>query len=576
MRLAVTRFRHGAALAALSALLLAGLSGVSRGDESRFSIVRIEPSSRQEAAFLLSAFDETHNHRDGYVELLLWPGDASRLEAAGFDYDVIVSDVWARDQRAREEAPARFVHFPGPDRTDYRHLLDYNTEMAQLAKDHPSLVRLLELPEPTLEGRTVYGVEIAAGVKNKVNDGRPVFYVDGIHHAREWPAGEYPMIFAHHLAERFGNDPRITSLLKALRVVIVPIVNPDGFDVSREGVVALNANVDSVTSLPLALAGQDAYWRKNRRSLTGVTIPAVNKNPDAYGVDPNRNYAFEWGMAGGSSDVEAMQDYRGTAPFSEPETKNIRALALSRHITGVVTNHTYGNTVLRAWGHTFDNPPDEKALKPIGDAMAKAMEGYVSQKGVQLYPTTGTTDDWIYAATGGFGFTYEHGAAFHPPYAGCSADCVEAEWAGVMEAFTIGAEAAAQPRHHGVLSGRVVDAAGRPVQATLTLTKKFKTPLGADNGTGEGFLQEKLQTRLVTDERGRFLWHVNPSTRPTVVAKNGRETYTLLVRAEGGATSLKIYVVRGRRLNLGTIRLTGEAVRSSTAYRQGARPAEPN
>ena len=38
--------------------------------------------------------------------------------------------------------------------------------------------------------------------------------------------------------------------------------------------------------------------------------------------------------------------------------------------------------------------------------MAK-QNGYFTQKGFELYDTTGTTEDWSYNATGGFGFTFE-------------------------------------------------------------------------------------------------------------------------------------------------------------------------
>ena len=38
-----------------------------------------------------------------------------------------------------------------------------------------------------------------------------------------------------------------------------------------------------------------------------------------------------------------------------------------------------------------------------------AQNGYSNWKGYQLYDTTGTTEDWSYFTTGGFGFTFEIG-----------------------------------------------------------------------------------------------------------------------------------------------------------------------
>ena len=44
-----------------------------------------------------------------------------------------------------------------------------------------------------------------------------------------------------------------------------------------------------------------------------------------------------------------------------------------------------------------------------------AENGYTSQKGYELYDTTGTTEDWSYSATGGFGFTFEIGCVEELP-----------------------------------------------------------------------------------------------------------------------------------------------------------------
>ena len=46
-----------------------------------------------------------------------------------------------------------------------------------------------------------------------------------------------------------------------------------------------------------------------------------------------------------------------------------------------------------------------------------AQNGYTSQHAWELYDTTGSTEDWSYNATGGFGYTFEIGPdEFHPPF----------------------------------------------------------------------------------------------------------------------------------------------------------------
>ncbi len=75
-------------------------------------------------------------------------------------------------------------------------------------------------------------IEIGRDVQ-AAEDGRPTFVLLGVHHAREWPSGELAMEFAYDLVKNYGSDPRITSLVNRSRVVVVPVVNVDGFELSR-------------------------------------------------------------------------------------------------------------------------------------------------------------------------------------------------------------------------------------------------------------------------------------------------------------------------------------------------------
>src|SRR5680860_1032428 len=72
---------------------------------------------------------------------------------------------------------------------------DYNDDIRELAAIRPSIAKRVELPHPSLDGKTIYGVEIGADVR-AAEDGRPVFLLMGVHHAREWPSGELAMEFA--------------------------------------------------------------------------------------------------------------------------------------------------------------------------------------------------------------------------------------------------------------------------------------------------------------------------------------------------------------------------------------------
>ena len=140
----------------------------------------------------------------------------------------------------------------------------------------------------------------------------------------------------------YGSDARSTRLVDSVRTIVVPLVNPDGFNVSRE---AQHSG---------AAAGvRRVRLRDEAQELPAVAGPAYASgscadNPAGgwSGVDPNRNYGGLWG-GGGASTVWYDATFRGSGPFSEPETQNIRELVSSREVTSLITNHTYSNLVLR-------------------------------------------------------------------------------------------------------------------------------------------------------------------------------------------------------------------------------------
>ncbi|MGH2710840.1 MAG: M14 family zinc carboxypeptidase [Actinomycetota bacterium] len=492
---------------------------------------------------LLAGFDDTHNvFDDGSIEILLWPGDLAKLRATGLRHEITVDDLVAHDRALAAKAPARSTTLePQPgERSDYRRLGDFKTDIDSLISRFPDKAKLVTLPNASLEGRTVYGIEIGNNVASR--DGRPVFYMDGVHHAREWPAAEMPIMWAHDLLESNGTDARITALMQNARFVVVPLVNPDGFHHSRESAV----QVEATGIVPPG--GIEGYWRKNRRSFTGVTIPVIQKNPDAYGVDPNRNYAHNWGGPGAANN-QYDQTSRGASAASEPETRNVGHVMRSYQVTACESSHTAGNLVLRPWGYTYDDPPDDELLLMLGDACGE-ITGYKSQKSIQLYITTGTMTDYGYGSFGSLAYTFEHsGSGFHPSYG----SSVPQMYGKCRDAFLLLAEAAANPAYHGVITGRVVNGSGAPVAGTINLHKEFATPLWP--GAGPDY-PEVIDTTMETKADGTFEYHTNPSTRPHIQFEGGTEAFRLTAAAASGSKSLDVVVSRGEKLDLGDVKVS--------------------
>lgn len=480
--------------------------------------------------------------------------DAAALRDAGFAFEAV--------EAAPADPAASAVGVLPSGRTSYRTLAGYESEMKALAAANPSFVRLFTLPYRTYEGREVLGLEIAADVA--AQDGRPAFLNMGVHHAREWPAGELTMEWAYELINGYkAGAPRATAIVERSRNLVVPIVNPDGFNASRS-VGPANGRDETIADTVYILTAPGEYRRKNcRLGDTQTALCPISLGLAENGVDPNRNYGQFWGGPG--SDANPLtQTYRGPAPFSEPETRNIKALVSRHQVTTLITNHTTAGLVLRAPGLAAQGDPvdEHRGYKQLGDDMARH-NGYFSQKSFELYDTTGTTEDWSYNATGGFGFTFElycgapnhetgdcDAPAFHPRFAtmakewdgtSAQADHGGFDGQGNREAYYLAAESTLDEARHSVLEGSA------PAGTTLRLTKAFTTAAFDPAITTD----DKLETTLEVGTAGTFRWHVNPSTRPIVEKAGGTESYTLTCERDGAMLATReVVVARGAVLRV--------------------------
>jgi hypothetical protein len=514
-------------------------------DMVRMANVQVHDKS-QEKVLTSGDFDLTEHGGDGFLQVVLYgDDDVRRLEKTGLGFTIVENDLMKRDWQARrgEAAAAAAAETGMPSgRTTYRRLPDIEAEMKKWVADHPTLVKPLTLRHKTIEGRTVSGVEITENVGSE-SDGKPVFLQMGVHHAREWPSVEMPMEWATDLIKGFGKDQRTTSLLRRSRVILVPVVNPDGYNLSRETQAELGAaatidpfvkpiliqagsplGVDQPGLIAAILAdqtvGQYAYKRRNCRLEPGQQAPSGKcgeRDNRLKGVDPNRNYGGLWGGNGASSDL-TDDTYRGEDAFSEPETRNIQDLVSRRQVQTLITNHTFSNLILRPPGVQSEGlSPDEPRYKAFGDKMAE-QNGYKSQYSWQLYDTTGTTEDWSYPTTGGLGFTFEIGPdQFHPPY-----DQVIAEYRGVgehagkgnREAYFVALEHTADPKQHSVLTGEAEPGTTLRLSKQLTTWTSSVIDAKTQKPSGPRTFEDRLDTTLATPKGGGFEWHVNQSRSP--------------------------------------------------------------
>ncbi|MGH2957513.1 MAG: M14 family zinc carboxypeptidase [Solirubrobacterales bacterium] len=505
--------------------------------------------------------DVTHDVSEDSATVALYSeADRALLDREGFSSRTLIRDLAAKSsaERLAEASVAVPTALPS-GRTTYRVYDDYLAEIDQLADQNPDFVRKVVVGQ-SLEGREIVGLEIASEV-NREDDGRPVYVQMGLHHVREWPSGEFPMEFAIDLVNGY-NDPdsnqRIVDLVENARTFILPVINPDGFLVSRGAAIS---PVGGGGAIGFGIvAGSGEYKRKNCRPANAAeaAIPCAQR-PASSGVDLNRNYGYYWGGPG-SSTTASSESYRGAAPFSEPESEAMHRFVSKIHPTVLISNHTFTEN---GWwlrqpgfnGSFFpqDNgatTPDEEAMKALGDAMGdEGMDnpllgatGWPSDRAWELGDITGATEDWNYFAQGTYGYTPEaRGTDFHGLYQAMvineyTRDPAEPD-KGVREAFLLAGEEAYDVDNHGVIEGSV------PPGATLTLHKEFDAPRHPQNGGPP--THEVLHTTLEGGADGNYRWHVMPDDRPKIPDSPlpaGDETWTMTCQRPGGPVGAAVQV----------------------------------
>jgi len=303
----------------------------------------------------------------------------------GLKYNVTIPNL----QQLIDEEEAHHLTAPRAffdDYWPYETILSY---LDELQAAYPSLVKEVRSIGNSIQGRPIPAIIISAPVPGT----RPIVWVTACQHAREWISASTILYILTELLAGYRTDEQITILLNTYDLVVLPLVNVDGYSYTWTN---------------------NRMWRKNRRQNTG----------GSYGVDLNRNWdqrvdsPYEW-CETGASRSPSSETYCGTAPFSEPETKAASDFFKSfggENIWGTIDFHSYGQLIMRPYGDSSANPPNEAALKACGDGIRdiiRASPGgvqYTSQKGIDLYVTTGGVRDWNYqeiSSSSKFSFTIE-------------------------------------------------------------------------------------------------------------------------------------------------------------------------
>lgn len=359
-----------------------------------------------------------------------------------------------------------------------------------------------------------------AVVSSAPGTGLPAVLIHGAQHSNEPNGTGAVMEQMRALVEGYGLNAEQTARVDGLELHFVPIVNVDGHRLS------FGDHPDA------------ADWRKTLRDYDD---DGVADFPDD-GVDPNRNWDWNWGEYGSSD----PQKDKGPAPFSEPEVAALRDRILDTRPCVVVDYHSpvtivWHDCVFRPWtGSEFGTPPDDAVLREVADLWTDAT---LTPSGnaftvVPAYDTLPKEQNWVYGRTGALGYLME--ISDHCWHTGADVDTIAVRVA----------------RGAQTLVDRVLQGPGLAVNVTDALTGE---PLAAEVRILQ-MHHDAIGPRLSRKDNGAAHRLVRAGTYTVTAALDGYVTATRTVSVATGWQNEDIALERDATAvpdRFGSVRLLG-------------------
>jgi len=195
----------------------------------------------------------------------------------------------------------------------------------RLAEQYPEKINI------GCAGETVLGRKI---MYLTVGDGEKTLLMLGAHHGREYITSAFLM----RLCGKMLKEDR--GIFAKVRLAMIPMVNPDGVELSIRGEAAAD---ERIIAMP-RLKGTYASWKAN-----------------ANGVDLNRNYPCLWERKNVVVSSPASEMYNGPAAATEPEVRAVMRLTEQLDPLLAITLHTKGEEIF--WGDSNTTELHEESMK---------------------------------------------------------------------------------------------------------------------------------------------------------------------------------------------------------------------
>lgn len=228
-----------------------------------------------------------------------------------------------------------------------------------------------------------YGDRITVRVIGTSRDGRDIYDIilgnpkaekqilmQGAIHAREYMT---PLLMMSQLEYALAyydsghyNGRLVGDILKKTAIHFLPMTNPDGVTLSEFG-------IDAIRSEELKQGIRDCYARdlSLKRTKDSFEVYLTKWKANAAGVDLNYNFPAGWEELSTTLTAPSYASFKGPAPFSEPESRALSALADQYPWAITISYHSQGEVIY--W--TTSENGAKMASNTLAEAIA-VMTGY--------------------------------------------------------------------------------------------------------------------------------------------------------------------------------------------------------
>jgi len=317
----------------------------------------------------------------------------------------------------------------------YHNYSELVKKLKNLNTTYPEIIELFSIGK-TYFGRDIYCVRIT---NESIALPKTEVVIVGQHHAHEQITVENALYFIDKVVFDFlSSSVLLQNLLNTKTIYVIPSLNIDGaelvsqFPWQRKTSRPIDEDGDGVEDEYEAQdTNKDGYIDRlidefnNFVGYEGIDLDGdgLIGNDAPGGVDPNRNYAYQFGDLTGASNNPSSWNYHGPKAFSENCTARFRDFVMQRNFVTAVSLHSGMDytMILSPWAYKCELPTGiDRDLYISTGTKLQELTGF-SYATEDIYACSGEWADWMYSHPNGtllaFTFeTYGNPSAFYSIY----------------------------------------------------------------------------------------------------------------------------------------------------------------